>query len=190
MSESNIDILKQLEQELVDINLPEMPPDPLQEILLSSIDPLDGALKLQQYVDTLTDEETEHVVRNATNALRFKHTNEYTDPSKQLEVLVTSFTIFPEQNHERRIRKDNMTRTSLKGYNFIQGTFNNIASLRIVNDEEKRVRYVPVIVMHCPILLDDSGKPSSEISLPDYAMFAISSVYNSTYSFTDRELDS
>lgn len=189
MSESKLDIFKRLEQEFTDIQLPEMPADPLQGILLSSVDPLDGALKLQQYVDTLTDEETEHVVRKATNALRFKHSNEYTDPSKHLEVLVTTFTVFPEQNPDRRIRKDNMTRKSMRGYNFIRGRFNNIASLRIVSDEEQRIRYVPAIVMQCPVLLDDSGNPSVETELPDYAMFAIASVHDGHYSFTELELD-
>lgn len=189
MSESETDIFKRLEKEFFDVQLPEMPADPMQEILLGSVDPLDGAMKLQEYIDTLTDEETERVVRLGTNALRTKHYGEYSYPDKSLEVLVTHSMAFPEQDPARRVRQNNMSRMYLTGYNFVRGTFNNIVSLRTINDEEQRVRYVPAIIMQCPVILDEFGNPSDKIALPDYLLFSIGSVYNGKYAFTSVEYE-
>lgn len=188
MSESEQDIFKRLEQEFLGAVLPEMPPDPVQEILLKSTNPFDGAKKLYEYAETLSDEETERVVRKGTDALRAKHYLEFSDPAKSLEVLVTNCYAYPEENPALRVR-NTTKRLHLTGYTFVRGTFGNIVSLKTIDDEGERIRYTPAIIMRNPVVLDEFSRPSAEVSLPDYLFFSISAVYNDKYAFTEGELD-
>lgn len=188
MSESIQDPFKYFEKQFHDTELPIMPADPLIEVLLSTKDPLDGAIKLQEYADTLPDEATEAVMRNGTNALRTKHYAEYSF-KKILEVLITNGISYPDEKPEHRLRPDINAHLLIHEPSFIRGEFNNVMSAKGVSQETGHIRFIPAIIMQRPILLDSFSQPDENVRMPDYLMFPITSLLDNKYAFIDIDTD-
>ncbi|MCA9334937.1 hypothetical protein KC953_02225 [Candidatus Saccharibacteria bacterium] len=178
MSFDNLDHFKKWELDMKDVQLPELPKDPLDTIVENSTDPIDCAGAINKYLLTNSDEAQSVLIRRGLTKLSYKHYGEYL--SKNIAVLADTAFGIPEP--DEKLRKRNILEAShFHGSIFAMGKLATFLGIQLINNDTGDRQTLLSLRISEPHILSDDGDIKKDIELPDYLVFPLSSVQ--TYKF-------
>ena len=173
MSTENIDHFKKWESDLADIDMPEMPKDPIDEIVEMSVDPIQCAININSLIDKNSEEARSLLVRRGISKIGYKHYGAFLN--SQVAVMASNAFGLPETDDRLR-KRDVHEASQYEGHIFAMGRLATFLAIRYTNVEAGVDQTALSLRITEPYLLSDDGEVNETIALPDYLVFPVSSV--------------
>lgn len=158
------------ESELSDLDLPEIPKDPLDDIVERSMNPIDCAIGIHNYASVSSEEAQSLLIRRGISKLSYRYYGPYL--GKKTYIATDGAFGIPETN--QLLRKREITRASqYVGEVLAMGKLATFLTAQYKNETTGESRTCISLRLLEPYLLNNDGNVNTERELPDYLMVPI-----------------
>lgn len=173
MSSEHIDHFQLWESALDGIDMPELPSDPLDEIVARAIDPIHCAIELNKYSFSNPEEARSSIMRRGISKLGYEFYGPYL--GKQLTVTANEAFGIPET--DEKLRKRDVHHASRYANRVIAlGKMATFRTNHYFNETFNEVRTLITLCLTEPFLMNENGQIVTDHTLPDHMMFPITGV--------------
>lgn len=181
MSIDNSDHFRLWESDLSEnLDLPHFP-DPLDEIIDYSVDPVDCAKRLHDYVSENPRGAHSSLSRRGIAKLAYKHYGHYLN--KKIAIAADGGFAIPETDKTRR-KREVLESSQYEGVVFAMGHLATFLTAHYSNLQTGQEQTLITLRLSEPYLLNADGTVLTDRKLPDYMLFPIPRVLS--YSFKQQ----